>query len=498
MKHLSHLLIFALLLCTAALQAQGIDDAILYSQTRYEGTARSMAMGGATGAMGGDVTAVCINPAALGLYRKTELTFTTGFQHSLACSSYYGTDNNDYRLRLSIPNIGFVMYGEGSNYKPLRAIMASVSLTRTNDLSYKSDVLGLNPNSSRVDAFLQAIDGIDALFSNGVDPGDYLKENYPYDLSPAWETYLIDRYVNGDGNYYYDSPVPQGNVWQDDVVSARGRSEELTFAVAGNFYDKLFVGASLGLPHLKRVVRHEYKETPFNLDSANFVSWNYKEDLSDTAWGVNFKAGVIYYPASWIRFGASWHSRSLYVFGEEWSTSISTTLYDGQGQPTYRKNLSPTLYQDYEFRTPHTFTGSVAFLFDDRGMVTADVDYLDYGTCRFNFTGVNDDLRETLKPTLNIRLGTEWRVQQFFVRGGLAYYGSYYGFGERFGSMKKLGLGFGYAISSETSWDFAYELAETTVGYTPYRYYVDGENIVETAVQRHWRNKLVVTLKVKL
>ena len=38
-----------LLLISLGLRAQGVDDAILYSQIQYEGTARSMAMGNATG-----------------------------------------------------------------------------------------------------------------------------------------------------------------------------------------------------------------------------------------------------------------------------------------------------------------------------------------------------------------------------------------------------------------------------------------------------------------
>ena len=70
--------ILFLLLCCLNVQAQNVDDALLFSQTYYEGTGRSMAMGNATGAMGGDVTAMCINPAGLGLYRSQELTFSTG------------------------------------------------------------------------------------------------------------------------------------------------------------------------------------------------------------------------------------------------------------------------------------------------------------------------------------------------------------------------------------------------------------------------------------
>lgn len=490
-------LFIPLLLLSLGLFAQGVDDAVYLAQIRYEGTARSMAMGNATGAMGGDLTAVCINPAALGLYRGSEFTFTTGLQHVATLSNYYGTNAADGRLRLSIPNVGLVMGGEVSNYKPLRYMQLSFGMTRTNDYNYRTLATGLNPNSSMVDAFLQTANGIEEVLQPYANPGNYFDNNYPYNLSPAWETYLIDRYFDSAGHYYFDSPIPPGNVNQQDAVVCKGRSEEWTVAWAGNFYDRLYIGSSLGLKRFKRISKRDYTETA---NDGSFDNWNYQEELADTAWGVNFKCGVIYYPAPWMRIGAAWHSRTLSAIGEVWSTNMATSLNDGTG---YHKYYSPTLYQTYEFRSPHTFTGSLAFLIPSRGMVTADVDYLNYGTSKFSsddysFSDANNDIREILKPSLNIRIGTEWRLRQYFIRSGVAYYGSPYGFGEKYGSTKKLAFGIGYATDEFLSWDFAYELSEGVRGYTPYQCYDNDQNIVDEVVQRQWRNKLVVTMKMKL
>ena len=489
------LLLIALSPFAVAIHAQGIDDAILNAQTYYEGTARSMSMGNAMGAVGGDITAMCINPAGLGLYRSQEFTFSLGpqFQHCL--TDYYRSTEYTHRIRATIPNMGVAFSYDISNYKPLRYFQFAVGMTRTNDFSYRQRANGLNPASSLVDSYLQTVNGIDELFVASTDPGNYLSENYPYTLNPAWETYLIDRYADSLGNLYFDSPVPPGNVWQTDNVSSKGRSEEWTIATAANFYDKFFIGASLGLAHLKRISTRTYQELP-NDDESRFYNWDLKEELGDTAWGVNFKAGIIYYPLSWLRIGAAWHSHTLYNIGEEWSTETQTTLKGNLGERQYHRYLSPVLYQTYEFHTPNTFIGSLAFIVGQKGIISADVEYLDYGTSRFEWD--DDNLKNTLKPTYNIRLGSEWRLRQYFLRGGLAYYGSPYGFGERYGSMKKLGLGIGYAVSRETSWDFAYELSHSTTGFTPYQCYVDGQNIVEDAVRHQWRNKVVVTLKFKI
>jgi len=58
--------IFALAIASFAMtsiQAQDITDALRYSQTDLNGTARFRAMGGAFGALGGDFSSLNINPA---------------------------------------------------------------------------------------------------------------------------------------------------------------------------------------------------------------------------------------------------------------------------------------------------------------------------------------------------------------------------------------------------------------------------------------------------
>ncbi len=51
------------LLIAGDVWAQGEIDAYRYSQTEVTGTARSMSMGGAFGALGGDISSIAINPA---------------------------------------------------------------------------------------------------------------------------------------------------------------------------------------------------------------------------------------------------------------------------------------------------------------------------------------------------------------------------------------------------------------------------------------------------
>ena len=58
--------------------AQGMEDALRYSQQYYVGSARTMAMGNAFTALGGDLGAIGINPASTAIYNCCEFAITGG------------------------------------------------------------------------------------------------------------------------------------------------------------------------------------------------------------------------------------------------------------------------------------------------------------------------------------------------------------------------------------------------------------------------------------
>ena len=59
--------------------AQIPEDAIRYSWFPQNGTARTLAIGGAIGSLGGDITSNFINPAGIGFYKTNEATLSGGF-----------------------------------------------------------------------------------------------------------------------------------------------------------------------------------------------------------------------------------------------------------------------------------------------------------------------------------------------------------------------------------------------------------------------------------
>ena len=69
--------------CVASLFAQGSMNAYNYSRTDIKGTARYMGMGGAFGALGGDISTLSQNPAGIGVYRSNEIVTTLCYPLSI-------------------------------------------------------------------------------------------------------------------------------------------------------------------------------------------------------------------------------------------------------------------------------------------------------------------------------------------------------------------------------------------------------------------------------
>ena len=74
--------------------AQTEIDALRYSKSDIVGTARFSAMAGAYGALGADFTTLSYNPAGIGFYQFSELTFTPSIGNVVA-TTYFGGEKNE-------------------------------------------------------------------------------------------------------------------------------------------------------------------------------------------------------------------------------------------------------------------------------------------------------------------------------------------------------------------------------------------------------------------
>lgn len=477
------ILLILLITIPFCFEAQNINDVYNISATYYQGTAKSMAMGNAMGAVGQDYSSIAINPAGLGLFRKPTFVFTPSLYTTYTKSELSGSLASDSKTKLSINNFGYVGMN-GSN------VTWAFGMNRTNNFNNSVYVNGHNDSNSLIDAYFAEI-----IANNIYDDIelDYYSPSYIY---PLWQTYLI----NFEDDGALTTPVPMGGLRQLRGVNSWGGTNEWNISTSINFEDKLFLGFSFNFPYVYSRKVSDYKEDFSTNDYSNY--WIQEESLSTTGWGFNAKVGIIAYPARWIRLGASFHSPTTYALTDAWRTETISHIDD---QREYHSYIVPTSYFNYSMLTPWRANGSVAFIFGNYGMLTADYEYVDYSMIRmsassYDYQPYNDILKTTYKPTTNLRLGTEWRYQNYCFRGGYSFYGSPYGIEEKDYRRNAFSCGIGFTKHFVTM-DLAYVYTLQNHNYNLYSQYTGYYNEVApnlTVTENSNIHSIVVSFRFNL
>ena len=114
-------IIFLTVLTAFTGYGQSAYDAWRFSQNEYEGTARSVAMGNAFTALGGDLGAITINPAGSAVAGYSQFTLTPSITISNATSegvlppngtelTYFDKKYRSTGSRFDIPNLGVTFH----------------------------------------------------------------------------------------------------------------------------------------------------------------------------------------------------------------------------------------------------------------------------------------------------------------------------------------------------------------------------------------------------
>lgn len=473
-------------------KAQTENDMLDFSTIYYQGTAKSAAMGNALGAVGNDFSAITINPAGLGLFRKAYFVITPEF-YSISTESQYKESNGfDRAFKLHNNNIGLAWTQE-INDGSLKSVSIALGINTLNNFTLNTFARGDNPNTSLVDAYYTEIMANDIMNESDL-------ENYsPNGMYPLQYTGVF--YVDESGFY---SDVPQGGIHQQYGVSKRGRAKEFNFSAGFNFNEKFFLGASVDVPYFSKEMTKEYKES--NLYSGVFNNWSQTEQIKNSGYGINAKVGAIIYPVKWLRLGAAFHTPTIYKVTESWFTETYSSFTDGN-----YSYMSPTGTYTYTVSTPLLLNASIALIFGNFGMITGDYEYVDYSKIRassrdYDYSNFNDYIRDLFKSTSNLRFGTEWRWQNLAFRAGYAIYGSPFGFDKVDMKTTSYSCGIGYTYHCFTL-DAAYVFSQRKNSYDLYSQYslypaYYGENnefVDDTKVKETTNiNQMVISFKFRL
>ncbi len=488
-------LILAILIAPLFLQGQGVLDIYNISTSNYQGTAKSMAMGNAMGAVGQDFSSIAINPAGAALFRKPTLTITPSLYNTYTSTEISGIDSWDYKSKISFNNLGYVSTSLYSNNNSSYSDVWAFGMNRVNNFNNRVYTSFYNGYNSLIDPFIAELNDYN------ITNADELSMFSPGYIYPLWQTYLLDFTPDG-----ITTPIPLGGITQIRDVNTWGGTNEWTLTYGGNINDKVYFGLSLNMPYLyskKAAIYGEFNEndTPDN----NFREWSQEESVVTTGWGFNFKAGLIVYPVRWLRLGFAFHSPSIYNINESWRTE-TTSYFDN----SYYYYNTPTNTYSYTMNTPERYNFSAAFIFGNFGMITADYELINYrsmyvmNSYDYDYSYLNMAIDNNMTMSSNLRLGTEWRFRNWCVRGGYSYNGSPYGLSSNILSTNSYSLGFGYTYRMFTI-DVAYVIADKYNEYylyspfTSYSIYNEqGNPLPDNVKENTVVNNLVVSLRFRL
>jgi hypothetical protein len=438
--------------------AQNEQDVLRYSFIQTGGTTRSLSMGGALGAVGGDFAAINVNPAGLGIYRSGEFSFTGDFNSYSSNSKYLNqsamTDNG---FKMGISHFGIAIpltiAREGSGIK---GVTFAFGYNKLRDYGQNITIKGVNGVNSLVDEFV---------FTANQNNADW----DPFTDGLAWETYLID-YDSIAGEYYSDFDGSNYGQIQRRTVSTKGALGEYDFSLGVNLSDRLFFGATLGLQRANYSEVWEHTESDPD-DVINFFEdFSFRNTLTTKGSGANLKIGLLARPLDFLRLGASIQTPTVLKLSDDFRSSMSTNLNDGEPTHDYSN------YGDYDYTvtTPFKATGSLALIFKQYGLISIDYEFVDYSSGRlrssdYSFSTENEAVAARYKAVSNLRIGGELVLMgSYYVRGGYAIYGSPFVTGEpnEGNNLNMISGGVGYRDNlyyldlgfSRSNWDQTYFL----------------------------------------
>ena len=450
------------------LQAQDIsvitNTADVYSGNPINGTAKYNAMAGSIGALGGDISSANVNPAGIGVFITNDLNLTLGVNSNKNTTSLLGKSLNYKINNTDISNTGGVL---------------TINLGDTGS-KWKFVNIGINYASQSLENYSESAGN------------DNIK--------------IVDNFSFPDKVINYR--------FLGHAYNREGDQSKMNFAVGANYDNQLYFGA--GLNFHNSFLRQYDTAGFYSDDDQTSLDYNKQytpyEEHSD---GFSANIGMIAKLGNQFRVGAALESPTWWSIDRVFNQYYFGTNSDDLGG------------EDRRLVTPMKATLSAAFVPSKN--FALNVDFIQgitkpkYDVVTETEQELNDFFSDSYKNSSEVRVGAEYRIAAFRLRGGYAYQGnnvdnlsllSYNDNGSALnqsysnlivGKRNTFGAGLGYDfqafyidasyqnITSEYSSPFLQGNVDKNTGYFNGGYDVNGEAFAVSKVKNS-RSNFFVTL----
>ncbi|MBR4740361.1 MAG: hypothetical protein IK074_04290 [Bacteroidales bacterium] len=449
MKRIIMFVLGATLAFSAA--AQTWQDALLFSENNYSGTARGVGMGNALTAIGGDAGSLIFNPAGSATASYSQFMITPGITFSFTntqasadnLEAYKGESVGNTFARMKLPNIGIVLNMETGRRSGLRRMSFGFVVNSTNNFTGRFKTAGVNGDNSYAASLASSADG----YAENVMANENWYFSGDPTRMPAWVdmtgyrsgmfngvsgrdgAYVaLTEIIDEDGNFRLAAPV-----YQQYGQQSYGAKTDAILNFAMDFSDRLYVGANLGITALRYNLSEFWSEMPDNPadfptirysdgTTAQFESLRMNRKYRLNGNGLYLKVGALWRPVDGLRVAAAVQTPTILNLTERYGYSGEVTM-SGKFQSSAS---SPEDEWIYALVSPFRANVGVAYTFGGKAVLSADYEFVHYGQARFksrtsdyeysvgNFSDVNLDIKDLLGPSHQLRVGAEFKINSDF------------------------------------------------------------------------------------
>ena len=541
------MIIAAAALLAGSAKAQTIYDAAKFTGKDLNGTARFVGMGGAMGALGGDISTIGTNPAGIGIYRSNDAMLTFGYSMTGTESNYVGNKFETNKNRWSFDNAGFVIASKIGNHTPLRYVNFGFNYHKSKSFYKNMTMQGLMGSIDN-----QYVSQVRSMAQQATDAQDYVYHNYNQQRL-NWESNDIYRdseagwlgAVGYQGSLLFENRQTGSPDSYDPYIPSeadayflsreRGGIDQYDFNISFNINDRFYFGVTLGaydVDYNKYSLYDEmyaYKwegdgqiyEEGYSLESFNRIHGS----------GFDFKFGAIFRPIedSPLRIGLAVHTPTYYKLTYTTGALLTSDLFlpNEAGDETLTRTTVDTysalggrdMDRDFKLQTPWVFNASLGYTVGNNLALGAEYEYEDYSSMKFKYPEGDEMAWETgeadlcMKGVSTLRLGAEYKpIPAFSLRAGYNYSTAAYkkdaikalppnsiNTDTDFANSKSMNtftLGIGYRFSSFYA-DLAYKFDTYKSDFYPFYNDINGLVTPPTTEVTNTRSKVLFTLGMR-
>lgn len=462
-----------ILISIISLNTHGQDLTNIH-RTELVGTARTLGLSGAQSAIGADLGSFNANPAALGIFRKSEILFTPCFKFQSNKSDLLGKESSTTTNSPLVKNFGVVFSTTDDNKKSgLKNYTFGISYTRMATFNKSLNVSSFNRNNSYSTylgelATKQFDSNPGSLNINTIiDPVENLGQM-------AWKSELI----NSQGDSLFYGIAENGRIEQTLEVVTEGFNNSWDFGLGTNFEDYIYFGASVKIKNYEFNSDHKISESDVEDTITNLDFFKYTEEYASFGNGIGISLGAIFKPTNFWRLGVSYQGGMAYKLISIRSYSLTDVNVDDKLETPLLKSYKlqgPSV--NLELNTAPKITIGNYVQMQKLGFISTDIEY--------NFAKGMSSAEEFFNNQFVVKNGVELRNKKLRYRGGIAIYNSLLTSAvNQMNASWSLGLGFRNELFFA---DLALVHDRNNSEYSPY--YLDSG--LEPAVETITRNNSV-------